>query len=150
MGFLAFAESVQILPDFALVVHVLIILTMIWILNRTFFRPINRVISARDTGKGGHMSEAEKMLKSADDKEQQYQEDLLSARNEGYELIEERRAEAVSARVEKVAAAKAEVAAQRSADLEELEKITDDARQQISEEASKIADEISSNLTKAA
>ncbi|NNE66250.1 MAG: hypothetical protein HKN33_06760 [Pyrinomonadaceae bacterium] len=150
MGFLAFAESVQILPDFALVVHVLIILTMIWILNRTFFRPINRVISARDTGKGGHMSEAEKMLKSAEDKEQQYQEDLLSARNEGYELIEERRAEAVSARVEKVAAAKAEVAAQRSADLEELEKITDDARQQISEEASKIADEISSNLTKAA
>ena len=115
MGFLAFAESVQILPDFALVVHVLIILAMIWILNRTFFRPINRVIAARDTGKGGQMSDAEKMLKSADDKEQKYHEDLLSARNEGYELIEERREKAVSARAETVAAAKAEVAAQRAA-----------------------------------
>lgn len=147
---LAFAESVQIMPDFALVVHVLIILVMIWVLNRTFFRPINRVISARDTGKGGHASETEKMIETAARKEQQYKDDLLSARNEGYELIESKRTAAVETRQEKVAAAKTEVLAKKAADMEELDGLTAAARNTISEEAVKLADEIRSNVIKAA
>jgi F-type H+-transporting ATPase subunit b len=150
MVVLAFAESVQILPDFALVVHVFFILIMIWVLNRTFFRPINRVISARDTGKGGQMSDADKMLQSAADKEQQYKDRLLAARNEGYELIEAERIDAVQARQQKVSAAKAETAAKVGADLEELDELTESARKVIADKAVKLADEISSKIVKAA
>ena len=147
---LAFAESVQIMPDFALVVHVLIILVMIWVLNRTFFRPINRVISARDKGKGGQFSETEKILESAAEKEQQHIDDLLAARNEGYELIEGKRKSAVSKRQEEVSVAKAEIAEQKAKDMEELLQITESARETISEDAAKIAEDIASNLVKAA
>jgi len=146
---LAFAESVQILPDFALVVHVVIILAMIWILNRTFFRPINRVIAAREKVKGGRGSETDEMIKSAATKEQEYKDGLLSARNKGYELIESERSEAVKLRQEAVAQAKAETAAKKASDLDELARLTETARNSISEEAVKLADGISSDLMKA-
>lgn len=146
MVVLAFAESVQILPDFALVVHVLLILLMIWVLNRTFFRPINRVISARQKVHGGRFTETEKMLESASEKEKQFTDELLAARNEGYELIEGEREKAVAVRQEKVSAAKAEIAAQKESELKELSKVTESARKEISKEAEKLAEEISANL----
>ena len=147
---LAFAESVQILPDFALVFHVLLILAMIWILNRTFFRPINRVIAARVKGKSGKSSETEKMVETAADKVKEYNDKLLSARNEGYELIEREKTAAVKLRQEKVSAAKSEIAETKAKDLEELSRLTESARKSISDEAVKLADDISSNLIKAA
>ena len=59
MHLLLFAETIQLFPDGTLFVHIAIILEMIWILNRTLYRPINRVLEAREKSKGGHSSEAE-------------------------------------------------------------------------------------------
>jgi F0F1-type ATP synthase membrane subunit b/b' len=52
MFFLAFAD-IQLVPDGTILIHIALILLMIWLLNRTFFRPINRVIAAREKNKGG-------------------------------------------------------------------------------------------------
>lgn len=151
MFVLAFAEGgVQILPDFSMVVHIVIILVMIWILNRTLFRPINEIIAARSTGKGGHFAETDSMLKTADEKESEYKAALLSTREEGYQIIERVRAEAVETRQEKVANAKAEIAAKRQRDLDELSKQTGAARTAIAEEAVNLAEEISKNVLKTA
>ena len=83
MVLLAFAESapVQLIPDGTLFIHIALILLMIWILNRTFFRPINHIISSREKNKGGRSSEAESLLREVSAKETQYNESLREARS---------------------------------------------------------------------
>ena len=68
MHLLAFAESIQLFPDGSLLIHVALILLMIWVLNRTLYKPINKVLEARERNKGGHSSEAEGLLKEVDER----------------------------------------------------------------------------------
>ncbi len=149
MFFLAFAE-VQLLPDFSMILHMIIILVMIWVLNRTFFRPINRIIDAREKNKGGQFSEAEGILRETSEKEVKYNASLLEARNESYELIEQGRSEAVNLKQSKIAEVKDEVALKLESELTELEQQTARAREEISQEAERMAEQISSNILKTA
>src|SRR6478672_4948233 len=89
MHLLAFAEEVvQLFPDGSLFVHIAMVLAMIWILNRTLYKPINRVLEARERAKGGRSSEAEELQKKAEDEQARYTKETLAARSKGYELIE--------------------------------------------------------------
>jgi F-type H+-transporting ATPase subunit b len=148
MLLLAFAESIQLFPDGTLFIHIALILIMIWILNRTFFRPINRVIESREKHKGGHGSEAEAILSDVSEKQAKYNQALLVARSEGYELIEKERAAAVAARQSKVAQAKAETSESLARSKEEVQKQSAEARAIIAREAEEMAEKISSNILK--
>ena len=150
MVLLAFAEAtkVDLIPDGTLFIHIALILLMIFILNRTFFRPINRVIEAREKNKGGG-SEAENLLREVAEKETKYNEALREARSKGYELIESERSEALAQKQETVNAAREEAQATLTEDLSQLEKQTTEARQAIASEAEKMADKISSNILRA-
>lgn len=148
MHFLAFAD-VQLVPDGTLFIHIALILLMIWILNRTFFRPINRILDAREKNKGGQFGESDRLLGEVAEKEAKYQQALLEARNNGYELIESQRAEALSAKQETLTTAKMEIQSQLTQELVSLEKETGDARLAIAKEAEKMADKISANILKA-
>jgi len=148
MFLLAFAESVQLVPDGTLFIHIALILLMIYILNRTFFKPINRIIESREKNKAG-ISESETLLREVSEKETQYNEAMLGARSKGYELVEQERAEALSAKQEQIGAAKAEVQETLATELSELESQTVKARQTIAAEAEKMADKISSNILRA-
>jgi F-type H+-transporting ATPase subunit b len=151
MVLLAFAEStsVQLVPDGTLFIHIALILLMIFILNRTFFKPINRIIESREKNKGGHFSEAENLLREVSEKEVKYNEALREARSKGYELIEKERAEALHEKQEKLGAAQAEVQQTLTAETSELEKQTAEARAAIAAEAEKMAEKISSNILRA-
>ena len=150
MVLLAFAESalVQLIPDGTLFIHIALILLMIFILNRTFFRPINRIIEAREKNKIGG-SESENLLREVSEKELRYNEALREARSKGYELIETERSEALIEKQEKLSAAKEEVQQTLTSEMSELEKQTAEARQSIAAEAEKMAEKISSNILKA-
>lgn len=148
MHFLAFAD-VQLVPDGTLFIHIALILLMIWILNRTFFRPINRILEAREKNKGGQFGESDRLLGEVADKDAKYQQALLEARNDGYELIENERTDALAAKLEALTAAKFEIHSQLTDELVALEKETGDARLEISKEAEKMADKISANILKA-
>ncbi|HUR97408.1 MAG TPA: hypothetical protein VMZ26_04995 [Pyrinomonadaceae bacterium] len=149
MFLLAFAESIQLFPDGTLFVHIALILIMIWILNRTFFRPINRVIESREKHKGGHGSEAEAILSDVTEKQTRYNRELLSARSEGYELIEKQRVAAINSRQEKIAAAKSETAALLAAEKQQVQNQAAEAKAVIAREAEAMAERISSNILKA-
>nr|MBA3769194.1 hypothetical protein [Blastocatellia bacterium] len=69
---LLFAESIQLFPDGTLFIHIALILLMIWVLNRTLFRPINRVLAAREAAKGGAGGAAGEMLRDVDSKQARY------------------------------------------------------------------------------
>jgi len=150
MILLAFAESIQLVPDGTLLIHIAMILVMIWVLNRTFFRPINRIIESRDKKKGGRSTEAEGILKDVTAKKSEYTEGLLEARNEGYELIEKGRKEAIAKKASQVEAAKLETAQFVESENAELDKQIAEAENLISDEAKKMADQISSNILKTA
>lgn len=146
--FLFAFQEVRLVPDGTLLVHIALILIMIWILNRTLFRPINRVIESRERNKGGHSSEAQEILKGIGEKQSRYDAAMLAARSEGYELVERERAEALAARQEKIGRVKEEVAELVTREHQELDKQTSSARATIAQEAEKMADKISSSILK--
>jgi len=147
MSLLAFA-GIQLFPDGTLFIHIALILIMIWVLNRTFFKPINRVLESRDKRKFGPGGEAEKILNDALDKEAKLNKEMLSARSEGYDLIEKQRAAAVDSRVKLVAAAKAETAAKFAAEKQALAEQAAAGRATIAAEAEGIADRIAGSILK--
>jgi len=147
MSLLAFA-GIQLFPDGTLFIHIALILIMIWVLNRTFFRPINRVLESRDKHKFGPGGEAEKILNDALEKEAKLNKEMLSARSEGYELIEKQRAAAVDGRVKLVAAAKAETAAKFAAEKQALAEQAAAGRATIASQAEEIADRIAGSILK--
>jgi len=149
MHLLAFAESIQLFPDGTLFIHVALILLMIWALNRTLFRPINRVIEAREAHKGGQGGEAGNIMKDVEQKEARYSKEMLDARTRGYELIENEQKIAAEARAKELGAVKSEVTSMFDSGKAELEMQASQARAMISADAEKIADKIAANILKA-
>jgi F0F1-type ATP synthase membrane subunit b/b' len=149
MFLLAFQE-VRLVPDGTMFIHIGLILLMIWVLNRTFFRPINRVIESRERHKGGRSGEAQEILKQVAEKQTHIEAAMLEARSEGYKLIERERDSAIGARQEKIGAVKLEVEQLVAGENQELGKQTAEARAVIAQEAGKMADKISSNILKTA
>jgi F-type H+-transporting ATPase subunit b len=147
MILLAFQE-VRLVPDGTLFIHIALILLMIWVLNRTFFRPINRVLEERARNSGGRSSAAQELLKQVSDKQTAYEQTMLKARSEGYELIERERAEAAAVRQEKVSAVKQEAAQMVTTQTEELNRQSVEAKAAIARQAEQLAERISSNILK--
>lgn len=148
MHLLALAETIQLFPDGTLFIHVGLILVMIWVLNRTLYRPINRVLEAREKNKGGHSSEAVTLLKDVDEKETRYNREMLETRSKGYELIEKEQKAATDARDKQLSDVKAEVAASLDSGKVELAKQAGDAQAAIRTDAEKIADSIAASILK--
>ena len=149
MVLLAFQE-VRLIPDGTLIIHIALILLMIWVLNRTFFRPVNRILEARERNKGGRSSEAQEILKNIGEKQSRYDAAMLEARSAGYELIERERAQAVVGKQEKLSAVKEEVAELVERENRELDVQKSAARTTIAAEAEKMAERISASILKQA
>ena len=148
MHLLLFAETIQLFPDGTLFIHIAIILAMIWILNRTLYRPINRIIESREKNKGGHSSEAVAILKDVEGKDAKYKQEMLDTRSVGYELVEKEQKKAAAAREQKIAEAKAEVAGKFDAGKSALEQEAAETHKAIGAEADKIADKIAASILK--
>ncbi len=149
MHLLLFAEEVvQLFPDGSLFIHIAMVLAMIWILNRTLYKPINRVLQARERAKGGRSSEAEELLAKAGEKEALYSKEALEARSKGYALIEKEHKKAAADREKKLHEAKTAAADELAAQRAELEKEVGDARKTIGAEAEKMAEKIAANILK--
>ena len=149
MFLLVFAESIQLFPDGTLFIHVALILLMIWVLNRTFFKPISRLIENREKHKGGYGAEAESIRGEVSEKQAKYEKEMLNARSEGYSLIEKERTAALENRAKIIADAKAETARTLAEGKQSVEEQTAVARSAIAKEADVLAEKISSNILNA-
>lgn len=149
MFLLAFAENaVQLVPDGSILVHIAMILAMIWVLNRTFYRPIAQVIEARDNRKGGGRGPAGEILDEVAAKEERYSVAIKETRIKGYEIVSHDREQALAAKQQLVGEVKAEIGQSVAHENAELDKQTAAARAAISEEADKLAERISASLLK--
>jgi F-type H+-transporting ATPase subunit b len=149
MILLAFAEeTISLVPDGTIFLHIALILLMIWVLNRTLFRPINRVLEERERKGGSRTGEAQSIMSQVDTKVSQYETALREARSEGYRQMESYRASALATRQEKVNAVKEEVAAQIAQEKGELHSQADAARATLGNDAKKIAENITAAILK--
>jgi len=139
-------ESIQLVPDGTLLLHGAIIIIMVVVLNRTLFRPINRILEERDRRTRGVLSEAERMLVSIDQSLRQYEQTLRGARAEGYQLLERQRAEAVRERERQIASARELLSQQTTTEEQQIRSQAEVARTTLSKEARKIALRISSQI----
>ena len=148
--FLAFAEgnAIELIPNGTLFIHIALILIMIWVLNRMFFRPINRVLTARDKNKGGRSGEAQEILQQVDGKLAKYDSAMRDARSEGYSLIETERNAATAERQSQLESVKTEVANTLSTEKSAIQTQAEKARTEIAAEAQKMAESISASILK--
>src|SRR6185503_4140147 len=144
---LGFAEnSIQLVPDGTLLLHVLIILVMVYVLNATLFKPINRILEAREKRTRGRLTEAEEILRDVSAKLTNYERTLRQARGETYAFAERERAEAMQDRQLKLNEMRQQIADLVSREKETVKRQADEARAQLDIESRGIAREIGSRV----
>lgn len=142
---LALAGSVLSIDGSFLVVFISIFL-LIFILNHTLFKPINRVLDEREHLGAGRMLEAKQLLAKYEERLNGYEQRLQAARGEAYQHMEAQRREAQAARQEILARVKADTASQIAAAREEITQQTTTAKQNLEGEARAMASVISSQI----
>lgn len=146
MPFLAFAESIQLVPDGTLFLHIAIILFMIFVLNRTLFRPVNRVIEERERRTVGRSGEAREVLQRVEESLSRYERSLREARAESYRLLEQQQGEATNDRQQKIGLVKREVGNLIEGQKREIQAQADNARATLEGEARQVAASISAQI----
>lgn len=139
-------NSIQLVPDGTLILHIAIIIVMVIVLNRTLFKPVNRILAERDRRTRGVKSESEQTLVRIDQSLRQYEMKLRGARAEGYELLEQQRAEAIRERERLIASAKDLISQQTFSEKAAIRAQAEVARTTLSKEARKMASRISSQI----
>jgi F-type H+-transporting ATPase subunit b len=136
---LAFAESIQLVPDGTIFLHIAIIIAMVFLLNRTLFKPINTILVERERRTKGSSTEAQGILRGVEENLSNYERSLKEARAESYRLLEEERAKAISERQSVMRSVREEV--DQIIDNEEklIEAQTSEARNTLEGDARNIA-----------
>lgn len=122
------------------------ILLLIYILNRTLFKPINQVLEERERLGVGRIGEARRMLGEYEERLKQYESRLREARGEAYQRLEAERREATLERQRMIAEVKAELTAQIDAAKQDVAKQAAGAKQGLEKEARAMAATISSQI----
>ena len=146
MILLAFAESIQLVPDGTLVLHIAIIITMVFALNRILFRPVNRILNEREQRTSGRSSEAQEIIRRVKESLLQYENSLRQARAESYRLLEQQQSEASGERQRKVVMVRKEIEEEIEEQKREIQAQADDARVALEGEARRAAASISSQV----
>jgi len=140
---LGFAEnSIQLVPDGTLILHVIIILVMVWILNKTLYKPINRILEAREKRTRGRMSEAQEILTDVSAKVSNYERQLRQARAEGYALAEQERNAAMQERQRKLNEMRQELSESIAQEKQTIQTQVEEARTTLDNESRRVAREI--------
>lgn len=143
---LAFAESIQLIPDGTLFIHIAIIITMVFVLNRLLFKPVGRLLSEREARTHGRSDEARDTMQRVSESLSRYETSLRQARAEGYSLLERQQAEANGERQRKVASVRKEVEEQVEEEKRQIRAQADAARATLGEDARLVAANISSQV----
>jgi F-type H+-transporting ATPase subunit b len=147
MIILALAEnSIQLVPDGTILLHIVAVVVMVAILNRTMFRPINKILADREAQTAGRSSEAKKLRADVEDSISRYETGLRQARTAGYQLVESKRNEALKYREEEVNKVREEIRVLIASEKAQIEQQVAEARLSLQAEATETAREIGSRI----
>jgi F-type H+-transporting ATPase subunit b len=144
---LGFAEnSIQLVPDGTMLLHIVIILVMVYVLNVTLLKPINRILAVRDQRTRGREGEAQEILNAVTEKLSNYERQLREARAEAYALTERERTAALQERQKKLNEMRQKLAESTAQEKDVIRGQADEARETLRADAQRIASEISSRV----
>jgi F-type H+-transporting ATPase subunit b len=144
---LGFADdSIQLVPDGTLLLHVIIILVMVYVLNATLYKPINQILASREKRTKGRLSEAQEIMQSVTDKTSDYEKSLRQARAEAYAFAEAQRAEALKERQQKLNEMRAQLVKSVASEKEAIDQQAAEARASLEVESRQLAAEIGSRV----
>ena len=139
---LAFAESIQLIPDGTILIHIVIIISMVFVLNRLLFKPVLRTLSDREARTHGRSDEARETIRKVGESLSRYENSLRQARAEGYGLLERQQSEANGERQRRIAEVRREVEEQIRQEKSEIQAQAESARATLLGEAERVANEI--------
>jgi F-type H+-transporting ATPase subunit b len=147
MTFVALAEnSIQLVPDGTLFLHIAIILLMVFVLNATLFKPINRILEERERRTRGRSGEAQDILQRVEENVTRYERTLREARAEGYRLLEQERASAINERQSRLSAVRDEISQSIAGEKAAIQGQVEEARATLEQEARRLAADIGSQI----
>ena len=142
-----FAEStIQLVPDGTLLLHLVLVVVMVFVLNRTLLKPINDILADRDKQVSGRLKEAELLAAETEDKLRRYNGALHEARTEGYRLLEKERAAALKEKDEKIRLYREEMSKTVASQLEQTRQQEQKVRAELESQAAVVGDLISSRI----
>lgn len=137
--FLGFAEEIRLVPDGTILFHIALILLMVFALNRTLFRPINRILEERERRTRGRSGEAQEILQRVEEKLTTYERTLREARAESYSMLEQQRAEAMRERQSKLEQVREQLARSVEGERDAIRRQAGEAQAMLNEEARRVA-----------
>lgn len=138
--------SIQLVPDASLLLHLILVVVMVVVLNRTLLKPINRILSEREKQITGRLREAEAMAAESQEKLKKYNDTLREARTAGYKLLEKERAEGLKEKEQKLRQSRDELSKQVAAQVDQIRKQEQAVRGELDAQAATIGNLISSQI----
>ena len=138
--------SIQLVPDATLLLHLVLVVVMVVVLNRTLLKPINRILSEREKEITGRRQEAEALAAESEEKRRQYNDTLREARTAGYKLLEKERAEGLKEKEQKLRQSRDELSHQVAAQVQQIRSQEQTVKSELEGQAATISNLISSQI----
>ena len=138
--------TIQLVPDGTLLLHLLFVVVMVVVLNRTLLKPINRILSEREKQIAGRLREAEALAAESQQKLKKYEDSLREARTAGYKLLEKERAEGLKDKEQKLRQSRDELSKQVAAQVEQIRQQEQTVKGELDGQAAAIGSLISSQV----
>jgi F-type H+-transporting ATPase subunit b len=138
--------SIQLVPDGTLLLHLLMVVIMVFVLNRTLLKPINQILAEREKQITGRLKEAEAMAAETQEKLKRYNDALREARTDGYKLLEKERAEGLKEKEAKLRQYREQMSREVATQLETTRKQEQTVKGELDTQAATIGDLISSQI----
>ena len=138
--------TIQLVPDGTLLLHLLMVVVMVFIVNRTLLGPINRILAEREKQIEGRLKEAQALADETEHKLKTYNEALHAARVDGYKLLEKERADGLKEKDEKVRLYREQASREVAAQLNNIKRQEQSVKQELETQAASISSLISAQV----
>ena len=138
--------SIQLVPDGTLLLHLFMVVVMVFILNRTLLKPINRILAERERQIEGRLQEAQMMAAETEEKLKKYNDALHEARVDGYRLLEKERTEALKEKDEAVRLYREETSREVQQRIENTRRQEESVKKELEAQAGAISSLISTQI----
>ncbi|HET6973599.1 MAG TPA: ATP synthase F0 subunit B [Pyrinomonadaceae bacterium] len=138
--------SIQLVPDGTLLLHLVLVVVMVFVLNRTLLKPINDILSEREKQITGRLREAEAMAAESQEKLKKYNDTLREARAAGYRLLEKERAEGLKEKEQQLRQRRDELKKEVSSQVDQIRKQEQAVKGELEAQAATISSLISSQI----
>lgn len=139
-------DTIQLVPDATLLLHLVFVVVMVVVLNRTLLKPINQILAEREKQITGRLQEAEALAAESEKKLKTYNDTLREARTTGYKLLEKERAESLKEKEQKLRQSRDQLSNEVATQVEQIRRQEQSVKSELDGQAATIGNLISSQI----